>query len=181
MRPPTSSRMSSSTETQVGSVFGTPAYMSPEQASGEAYDARSEVFSLGAVFWELLTLQPLVDPDLEPVAAVARARHRNVPWATGVAAHRSQGPVPANLSWFISRATARDPADRFQSVGEMMQVLEQTVAGQFTPKCLYSLHQRMLAEASTWHDRHPALFPFVAIGSVVSLVLLGVAIGILAV
>jgi len=164
-------------ETVAGSVLGTPAYMAPEQAAGAGYDERSEVFALGLLLWELLTLQPLSDEHTTTDEALRDAQTRRVRWATHVPAHPAQGPVPANLAWIIDRAVKPVPADRYQNVQQLLEAIEGAVAGQFEVKCLYSLHQRMLSTATHWHDRHPAMFPFVAIGSVLGLFSAGVGVG----
>jgi serine/threonine-protein kinase len=106
--------------TRTGTVLGTPAYMSPEQAAGEsAVDARGDVYSVGAVAFFALTGRP-------PFHGKALGQL--------LAAHRSQPPppladlrpdVPADLAAVVARCLAKDPNDRFQLAADLDRTLAQ--------------------------------------------------------
>lgn len=108
-------------ETQDGTVFGTPRYMSPEQCQGKQLDQRSDLYAVGIVLHELLAgAPPFVDKD----AVVVMAQHiRETPQAL---THAGDGtPLPARLQAGIARALAKSPSARFQSAEEMDAVCEQ--------------------------------------------------------
>ncbi len=100
--------------TQMGSVFGTPDYMSPEQAAGQPVDHRSDLYALGVVFYELLTGDTPFGGDS---IAVVLAGHM----------HQPPPPLPAAVDWrladIISRLLAKDPADRHQSARQLINEL----------------------------------------------------------
>ncbi len=103
--------------TQPGMLKGKFAYMSPEQARGEEVDARTDVFALGVVLWEMLTGGRLFDGDSE--IAVLRAVQESV-----IASPARLNPdVPAELDEVVSIALERDPEARFQSAGELERAL----------------------------------------------------------
>ena len=100
-----------------GAVVGTVVYMSPEQALGQAVDARSDVFSFGAVLYELLSGR--------------RAFAGGTPLATlSAVMHESPLPIeaPAALERIVSRCLAKQPRDRYQSMADVAAALEQIVA-----------------------------------------------------
>ena len=107
--------------TQPGVLKGKFAYMSPEQARGERVDARTDVFALGVVLWEMLTGGRLFDGDSE--LAVLRAVQESV--ITPPA--RLNPDVPASLDAVITTALQRDPAARYQSAAELERALAQCV------------------------------------------------------
>jgi serine/threonine-protein kinase len=106
-------------ETQAGTVFGTPRYMSPEQAQGKALDPRSDLYSVGVLLFQLLAGQaPFTDED----AVVVMAKHirEEVPPVTDVVPDR---PIPATLSQIIRRALEKEPAKRFSTAEQFEQAL----------------------------------------------------------
>jgi len=107
--------------TQPGVLKGKFAYMSPEQARGEAVDSRTDTFALGVVLWEMLTGGRLFDGDSE--LAVLRAVQHSV-----IAPPARLNPdVPAELDAAVMRALEREPDARFQTAGELERALAQSV------------------------------------------------------
>jgi serine/threonine-protein kinase len=103
--------------TQTGIVIGTPAYMSPEQGVGGPVEARSDLYSLACVLYEMLAGQP---PFTSLTAHALLAQHS----LDQVPSLRAARPaVPAALEAVIARALAKLPADRFQSVAEFSAAL----------------------------------------------------------
>jgi serine/threonine protein kinase len=105
-------RVASSKLTRTGLVFGTPDYMSPEQVRGKVVDERSDIFSLGAVFYQVLS-------GRKPFAAQAFPEvMRNV--LTEGPVSLTHGEAPASLARVITRALQKDPLKRYQSVEELL-------------------------------------------------------------
>ncbi len=107
-------------ETQAGTVFGTPRYMSPEQAQGRPLDARSDLYSLGVILYQMLVGRaPFVDED----AVVVMARHiKQKPVPPREAA--SDADIPLPVSQLVVRALAKDPADRPSSAAAFSAEIE---------------------------------------------------------
>lgn len=105
--------------TKTGAVLGTPNYMSPEQARGERVDQRSDIFSMGVVIYEMATGEVPFQrkSQAETMNAVINEPHRAV-------AELNEA-MPAELSAVIDRALAKAPAERYQSVAEMLRELRQ--------------------------------------------------------
>ena len=96
----------STTYTQIGVVVGTPAYMSPEQAAGDAVDGRSDLFALGCVLYEMLTGEaPFTGPTMQ--AIIAKRFHHTPPAVTVM-----RSAVPGGVSRTIERLLEKDPAAR---------------------------------------------------------------------
>jgi serine/threonine protein kinase len=92
--------------TEPGAVVGTPAYMAPEQAAGQSVDARSDLFSLGCVLYQLLTRRsPFAAPD--KIAVLRKLALHDPP-----PPHQLNAAVPRALSDLVRRLLAKDPADR---------------------------------------------------------------------
>ncbi|MBU8896905.1 protein kinase [Corallococcus sp. M34] len=105
---------------QPGVLKGKFAYMSPEQARGEAVDARTDIFALGVVLWEMLTGGRLFDGDSE-VAVLRAVQHSLIPPPA-----RLNPDVPADLDAAVMRALQRDPNARFQTASELERALAQS-------------------------------------------------------
>jgi serine/threonine-protein kinase len=99
--------------TQTGAVMGTAAYFSPEQAEGKTVDARSDIYSLGVVLYEMAVGRPPFSGD-SPVA-VASKHVRDEPTLPRVA----NTACPAALEAVIMKAMAKDPAARYGSAEEL--------------------------------------------------------------
>jgi serine/threonine-protein kinase len=100
-----------------GLVSGTPHYMSPEQVAGDQLDGRADVYALGVVLYELATGRRPVGGDTD--AKVMANQIRQTPTALGEVAPE----FPALLAQVITRALAKDPAERWASAGEMAAAL----------------------------------------------------------
>jgi eukaryotic-like serine/threonine-protein kinase len=107
-------------ETQAGTVFGTPRYMSPEQAQGKPLDARSDLYSLGVLLYHMLVGRaPFADED----AVVVMAHHiKSAPLPPAIAA--PDAAIPASLSDFVMKCMAKDPARRPGSAPAFISGLE---------------------------------------------------------
>jgi TolB-like protein len=111
--------------TETGLTLGTPAYMSPEQASGErALDARTDVYSLGCVLWEMLAGEP---PFSAPtVQAMIARRFTAVPRPL----RELRETVPEAVEHAAAKALAKSPADRYGSAAEFARALGESRSGE---------------------------------------------------
>ena len=109
--------------TASGIIMGTPDYMSPEQASGEPIDARTDLFSLGAVLYYLATgRRPFEAPTLSAVLMALASR-------TPTSAHEVNRKIPRGLSDLITSLLARHPKQRPASAHEVIDRLEGIASG----------------------------------------------------
>jgi serine/threonine protein kinase/tetratricopeptide (TPR) repeat protein len=104
--------------TQTGAMVGTMEYMSPEQALAHNLDQRSDIFSLGLIFYELLTGQTPFRADSPVASLIKRTQERVVPVS------ELDNTVPAGLSQIVSRCLERDLTLRYQSASELLADLE---------------------------------------------------------
>jgi serine/threonine protein kinase len=106
-------KSSDTTATLDGSTRGTPLYMSPEQASGKALDSRTDLWSLGAVLYEMLAGRPPFSGDthLQTMHAIV---HDPVPRL-----RVARPDLPSEIERIVSRALEKDPAKRYQSAADM--------------------------------------------------------------
>jgi serine/threonine-protein kinase len=103
--------------TMSGVMLGTPVYMSPEQCHGDALDARTDIYSLGCVFYEMLTGRPPFVANSAPALIIKHASEAPEPpsrYATG---------VPAPIEHALLKALAKKPEERFQTAAEFGQAL----------------------------------------------------------
>jgi tetratricopeptide (TPR) repeat protein len=111
-------RIASSEITRTGSVMGTPNYMSPEQVRGDRVDNRSDIFSAGATFYELLTYRkPFSGPTLH--TTLFRILEQEPDPIESI-----DPAIPAELASIIQRSMAKEPGARYQRVDEMLRDLE---------------------------------------------------------
>jgi serine/threonine-protein kinase len=111
-------RFADSNMTRTGLVMGSPSYMSPEVIRGSKADARSDIFALGAVFYELLVgsrafagkslsqiISAIMTAEPEPLAVCAPM-------------------VPPPVAWIVERCLKKEPGHRYQTAGELHAALE---------------------------------------------------------
>lgn len=115
---------SSSPMTQTAAVIGTAQYLSPEQARGEQVDARSDVYSLGCVLFEILTGEPPFTGD-SPVAVAYQHVREDPRLPSSVNAD-----IPGELDSIILKAMSKNPANRYQSAADMRSDLIRVLGGQ---------------------------------------------------
>jgi serine/threonine-protein kinase len=106
---------------EAGSTFGTPAYMSPEQILGEPVDARTDVFSLGIVLYQMVAgVRPFEAPDTKTTAQSIRHDHPPPLRSYG-------GPIPRGVERIVLRSLEKLPGDRFASASELADAMEETL------------------------------------------------------
>jgi len=101
------------TVTRQGSVIGTPAYMSPEQATGDEADGRSDLWALGAVLYEMVTGRRAFAADHEQAILLAITTSDPTP------IDNLRSEVPAEVQRIIRRCLKRNPRERYQTSGEL--------------------------------------------------------------
>jgi serine/threonine-protein kinase len=114
---------SDATAPQTSSVIGTPAYFSPEQAQGQPVDARSDIYSLGCVLYELFAHRQAFTGDT-PVA-IAYKQVNEVPPAPSA----FNPDVSPSLDAVVMKCIAKNPANRYQDAGELIADLERVRKG----------------------------------------------------
>ncbi|HEY4188141.1 MAG TPA: protein kinase [Polyangia bacterium] len=110
--------------TAPGVVFGRASYLAPEQARGEVADARTDVYSLGIVLWELLTGQPYLQlAGLDPVTSLSLVRNPKTQPPSSQARW-----ISPELDAIVLRALAADRTKRYQSAEELRRALSEVMA-----------------------------------------------------
>jgi serine/threonine protein kinase len=116
-----------SSVTQTAAVIGTAQYLSPEQARGEKVDARSDVYSLGCVLYEMLTGEPPFTGDSPVSVAYQHVREDPIPPS------QRHDDISPELDAVVLKALAKNPDNRYQSAGEMRADLVRVHSGE-TPE-----------------------------------------------
>jgi hypothetical protein len=109
--------------TKTGPVIGTPSYMSPEQIEARPIDGRSDLFSLGSLFYALLVGRPpFTGPDLAAISRQVLFKNPDPP-------SEAIAQIPRALDGVLARALAKAPADRYANGTELADDLERVLAG----------------------------------------------------
>ena len=111
------------TMTQTAQVIGTAQYLSPEQARGERVDARSDLYSVGCLLYELLTGRPPFTGDSPVAIAYQHVRENPIPPS------RVDPDLPGWADAIVLRAMEKDPADRYQSAADMRSDIQRALSG----------------------------------------------------
>jgi len=114
----TAAAVGGSPRTMEGAIIGTLSYMSPEQAQGGKVDARSDIFSYGSVFYEMLTREKAFHghSGLETLTAILRDEPRKFP---------ETADIPEDIREVVLRCLRKDPDQRYQAMTDVKAALEQ--------------------------------------------------------
>lgn len=105
--------------TQTGEVFGSPVYMSPEQCMGKTLDTRSDIYGLGCLMYETLT----GDPPLRGNGFLETMNMHVNKEPEPMSQHLPEGKIPEILDSIVLKCVAKKPEDRFQTAGEVRDVI----------------------------------------------------------
>lgn len=113
-------KMASGSRTQIGIILGSPKYMSPEQIAGKPVDGRSDIFSLGAVLYELLTGQSAFGGEDSTLTTIMYRVLNEMP----VSPSDAKPSIPVAFDYIVARALAKAPENRYQSAREIANDLK---------------------------------------------------------
>ena len=111
-------------------IIGTPAYMAPEQAGGEAVDGRTDIYALGVILYEMVTGKQPYKADTPLAVAI---KHMTEPVPRILQANPN---LPVWMEKVISTAMAKEPDDRFSTAVEMVETIRAFMRGETTPATL---------------------------------------------
>jgi serine/threonine protein kinase len=120
--------------TRTGALMGTPDYMSPEQARGEKVDARSDLFSLGIIFYELITGRLPFQADTMMATLLKRVQEKAIPPTM------FEPAIPPHINRVVMKCLEADVSKRYQAIGEILADLsgdtQQTLASAAPPEVI---------------------------------------------
>jgi len=134
--------------TATGEVLGSPGYISPEQAQGRPLDSRSDIYSLGATFFHLVTGRL---PFPAPTAVAMILKHMNEPLRSPRALNAG---IPFPIAAAIQRMMAKNPGERFQDYDALIDALDRAVQSE-APAAVTAdperatMHRRAAADGTT--------------------------------
>ena len=159
-------RAGTSEMTETGSIMGTAQYLSPEQAQGHSVDARSDLYSIGIVLYELLTGQLPFDADSAVTIALKQVSEEPV------SPMQLNPAVSPALDAVVMRALRKDPAQRFQDADAFIAALESAMAGGYVETVAVAEDPVAVLEEEDRRDRNR-----IAAIALIALVLAALAIG----
>ncbi|HEY3498963.1 MAG TPA: serine/threonine-protein kinase [Polyangiaceae bacterium] len=161
--------------TRAGAVFGTPHYMSPEQAAGTDVDLRGDVYSLGVILYELATGRVPFDAD-NFMGVLTQHMYKAPPPLRDVAPKTSE--ISAGLEAVIVKCLAKRPEHRYQSMAELVVDLDRLRAGA-APSAARGRHEDFTAPGGYFDDLTvPRRRPSTALVAAGLLLLAGLAFGV---
>lgn len=156
-------KLKSAPLTREGTILGTFAYMSPEQASGELVEELTDIFSLGAVLYELLTGETPFKTETGRAALFKILHHEPEPPS------KINPKVPTGLDNVVMKALSKNPADRYPTAVDMRYKLERRLKSKLSPQKIVKPLGSLVAEAeeveilptSTWATFKVRLWQFI--------------------
>ena len=135
--------------TQTGEVFGTPRYMSPEQAQGQnrLLDHRADIYSLGATFYEMLTLRPIF-PEKNQLRLLQQIS-REEP----ISPRRLDPQIPQELETILLKCIAKTPQERYETAGELAADLRRFLED----RPIRAKRPGIVEVTRKWLRRHPSV------------------------
>jgi eukaryotic-like serine/threonine-protein kinase len=146
-------------KTQTGAIIGTLQYMSPEQGKGEKIDARSDVFTIGLILYEMITGQLPYRADTPLASLLKRTQEAAAPVAS------IDATIPRSVSAIVARCLERDPQQRYQSMDQLTADID-SVQG-----------RRPLSVFPVGVAAHGKLWMWIAIASLAVAIAAGIALG----
>lgn len=152
--------------TLTGDVFGTLKYMSPEQASGRRshVDARADIYSLGATFYELLTSRPIFN------SADKQALLRQILNDEPLPPRHWDKNIPVELETILLKAVAKLPSERYGTAGQMRDDLKRFLDN--IP--IRARRPSVIDRTKKWIRRHPAIVTSLAVISILTAMFFGI-------
>src|SRR5436190_7027175 len=130
--------------TKTGAVLGTMEYMSPEQAMGAALDQRSDLFTVGLIFFELLTGKMPFRADSALASLLKRVHER----AISISSLDNQ--IPGDVAKIVAKGLEREPAQRYQTAQEMIDDLQRWQGAGAAASLKFSASQRPWGQTIPW-------------------------------
>ena len=149
-----------------GDLIGNVGYLAPEQVDGGEADARSDLYAVGAVLYEMLTGRPPFEGGSSLATASLRLTQDPVPPGT------LRGGVPRDLEAVVQRAMARDPGGRYESAAEMIAALDRCAAGRDPAPSPRDDAPETASSFRSW-----ALVPLILVGLAAVAVVVGLLVG----
>jgi serine/threonine-protein kinase len=162
--------------TRVGALVGTPAYMSPEQARGDiaAVDTRSDLYSAVVLFHELLGMRHYLADKQSLETLLAGVISEEFTFFKFVGLSYPAGPPPSEYIHVFHKGLSKDPAQRFQSAGELIALIHAILEGKVPCQCPMTVTKRSYRELGRFVDRRPFVGVLVLLGIVASIVFSGI-------
>jgi len=130
--------------TEEGVIVGTVAYMSPEQAEGKRVDARSDIFSLGSLLYEMVTGQKAFQGSSK-MSTLSAILHQEPKPVSGISP-----TIPADLEKLINRCLRKDPAKRWQTMADMKVALDELKEDSDSGKLAAGVPERRRGRSYLW-------------------------------
>ena len=133
--------------TSAGTIMGTPAYMSPEQGKGDSVDGRSDLYSLGVIFYEMLTGQ-VPYQDNFPMMVVIKHIRDPLPSVRELVPELNDA-----IERVVIKSLAKEPGERYQTAEDFVQAVNKALQvnppGRAVSKAMDSVYDRLLKSKST--------------------------------
>jgi serine/threonine-protein kinase len=161
-------------------LCGTPLYMSPEQAEMKALTRQSDLYSVGAVFYELLSLSRPIPPAGSVIEMLQKVID-HTPAQVDLITHPTQGYPPSEYRAVVERAMHKNPQKRFVSAEQMIRALTNSNVGCVDGICPRTKIRKNFYQLMKWIDFDPfrnlKILMWSFVGSIILLISLGVMIG----